>query len=74
MAKNYSRWLGLVLVVGALIALWFFLPELSRGKVSKSGVALMTASSLRYISMCYLVSGLAAGFGLALLLWPFKGK
>ncbi len=74
MAKKYSRLLGLVLVLGALIALWFYLPGLSRARVSRSGIALMTTANMRQVAMSYLITGLAAGFGLALLLWPYKEK
>jgi hypothetical protein len=74
MSKKYSRLLGLVLVLGALIALWFFLPGLFHVRMSNSGFALISIDRIRQIALDYLVAGLAAGFGLALLLWPYKDK
>jgi hypothetical protein len=74
MSKKYSRLLGLVLVLGALIALWFFMPGFFQVRMSNSGLAVMSIDRIRHIAMGYLLAGLAAGFGLALLLWPYKDK
>ena len=70
MTRKFSRILGAVLLGSALLALCCFLPQLFPTRVSESGFTIIKYSAVTQIALRYLCTGLAAGFGLALMFWP----
>ncbi len=74
MTKKQTRLLGMVLVVIALLVLTLFLPRLFPSRMSRSGFTIVKHHLVVRMAMGYLVTGMAAGFGVALVLWPFGGK
>jgi hypothetical protein len=69
MTKKSTRILGAAFLLGALVAVWViprsYFP-------THSDRTIVTRQDIASIAVSYLISGLAAGFGIALLLWPFE--
>ncbi len=73
MTQKQTRILGAGLLLAALIVLWAFLPSLFPVRGSKSGFAIVKRPAITRLAVSYLLTGIGAGFGIALLVWPLQG-
>ncbi len=74
MTKKQTRIVGTILVIVAVFALTLYLPGFFPRKVSRGGFTIARDQQITQIALGYLLTGMSAGFGLALLLWPFAQK
>ncbi len=74
MTKKQTRIIGIVLLVIALMSVTVILPTLFPSRMSRGGFMVVKHQQLTQMVLGYLVSGIAAGFGLAFVFWPFGGK
>ena len=69
-----TRIIGVVLFGGAAYIAWARLPAAYPAAVKLTGVAVVTRSAMDRLASVYLVTGVAGGFGLALIIWPLEGR
>jgi hypothetical protein len=74
MKTMLTRILGVLLFGGAAYFAWARLPAAYPAAVKLSGVALVSRSALDRVALIYLVTGVVGGFGLALIIWPARGR
>ena len=74
MKTMLTRILGVLLFGGAAYFAWARLPVAYPAAVKLSGVALVSRSALDRVALIYLVTGVVGGFGLALIIWPARGR
>jgi hypothetical protein len=68
------RILGVVLFGGAAYVAWARLPAAYPAAVKLTGVAVVSRAAVDRLATTYLVTGVAGGFGLALIIWPLPGS
>ena len=65
---------GAALFGGAIYFARVRLPAAYPAAVKATGVAVVTREAMDRLATAYLATGVAGGFGLGLILWPFAGR
>ena len=69
-----TRILGVALFGGAAYVAWARLPAAYPAAVKVTGMAVVTRAAVDRLATIYLATGVAGGFGLALIIWPLPGS
>ena len=69
-----TRIIGVALFGGAAYIAWARLPAAYPAAVKLTGVAVVSRPAMDRLASVYLVTGVAGGFGLALIIWPLEGR
>ena len=69
-----TRIIGVLLFGGAAYIAWARLPAAYPAAVKLTGVAVVSRPAMDRLATVYLVTGVAGGFGLALIVWPLEGR
>jgi hypothetical protein len=74
MKSLLTRIVGVLLFGGAAYFAWARLPAAYPAAVKVTGVAGVSRATVDRVAVIYLATGVVGGFGLALIIWPLRGR